>query len=89
MSRPLILEAFDEKLWLAVVDQVTVGIDGEMVFQFANGKVITAYGLSSSLLAMHGEHFCTIKRKRQIIAQKGCKFDDSLSFNDSSLLVHK
>ena len=38
---------------------------------------------------MHGEHFCTIKRKRQIIAQKGCKFDDSLSYNDSSYRVSK
>ena len=35
-SRPLVLEAFDEKLWLAVVDQVTVGLDCEMVFRFNN-----------------------------------------------------
>ena len=35
-SRPLIMEAFDEKLWLAVVDQVTVGVDGEMGFRFRN-----------------------------------------------------
>ena len=33
-NRPLVLEAFDEKLWLAVVDQVTVGVDEEMVFRF-------------------------------------------------------
>ena len=36
-NRPLVLDAFDEKLWLAVVDQVTVGMDGEMVFRFRNG----------------------------------------------------
>ena len=41
-SRPLVLEAFDEKLWLAVVDQVTVGLDGEIVFRFRNGAEITA-----------------------------------------------
>ena len=35
-SRPLVLEAFDEKLWLAVVDQVTVGLDGEMRVRFRN-----------------------------------------------------
>ena len=40
-GKPLILEAFDEKLWLAVVDQVTVGVDGEMVFRFRNGTDIT------------------------------------------------
>ncbi|HNW87631.1 MAG TPA: hypothetical protein PKJ47_11925 [Candidatus Limiplasma sp.] len=36
-SRPLVLEAFDEKLWLAVVDQVTVGVDGMMMYRFRNG----------------------------------------------------
>ena len=41
-SRSLVLEAFDEKLWLAVVDQVTVGLDGEIVFRFRNGAEITA-----------------------------------------------
>ena len=41
-SRPLVLKAFDEKLWLAVVDLVTVGVDGEMVFRFRNGKEIVA-----------------------------------------------
>ncbi|MEA4929290.1 MAG: hypothetical protein VB104_11535 [Candidatus Limiplasma sp.] len=33
---PLILEAFDEIVWLAVVERVTVGTDGEMVFHFQN-----------------------------------------------------
>ena len=32
--------------------------------------------------------FC-IQVHRQILAKKGCKFDDSLSFNDSSLFVPK
>jgi len=35
--RPLILTEFDEKLWLAVVDRVTVGKDGGMVFRFRGG----------------------------------------------------
>ena len=35
--RPLILESFDEKLWLAVVDQVTVSVGGGMGFRFRNG----------------------------------------------------
>lgn len=40
VNRPLVLEAFDEKLWLAVVDQVTVGLDGEMRVRFRNGAEI-------------------------------------------------
>ena len=39
-SRPLVLEAFDEKLWLAVVDQVTVDVDGEMGFRFQDTNEI-------------------------------------------------
>jgi len=39
--RPLVLVAFDEELWLAVVDQVTVGVDGEMRFQFRNGLEVS------------------------------------------------
>ena len=39
-SRPLVLEAFDKKLWLAIVDQVRVGTDGDMRFQFRNGMDI-------------------------------------------------
>jgi hypothetical protein len=38
----LVLEAFDEKLWLAVVDQVTIGVDGKMVFRFRNGTDINS-----------------------------------------------
>lgn len=41
-SKPLVLEAFDEKLWLAVVDQVTIGVDGKMVFRFRNGTDINS-----------------------------------------------
>ena len=40
-NRPLVLVAFDEELWLAVVDQVTVGVDGEMRFQFRNGLEVS------------------------------------------------
>gem|GEM_PF-6372017 len=32
----------DEKLWLAVIDKVTVGRDGTMVFRFRNGVEIAA-----------------------------------------------
>ena len=39
--RPLILDIFDEKLWLAVVDQVTVSVDGDMRFRFRNWITIT------------------------------------------------
>lgn len=41
-SRPLAVTAFDEKLWLAVVDQATVCRDGTMMFRFKNGSEITA-----------------------------------------------
>lgn len=41
-NRPLAIAEFDEKLWLAVIDQVTVDRDGTMTFRFKNGsEVIT------------------------------------------------
>lgn len=36
---PPVLESFDEKLWLAVVDQVTIGVDGDIAFRFRNGAL--------------------------------------------------
>ncbi len=41
-SRPLAIAEFDEKLWLAVIDQVTVNQDGAMTFRFKNGSEVTA-----------------------------------------------
>ncbi len=41
-SRPLAIAEFDEKLWLAVLDQVTVNQDGAMTFRFKNGSEVTA-----------------------------------------------
>ncbi|MDR2715054.1 MAG: hypothetical protein LBB42_06050 [Coriobacteriales bacterium] len=41
-SRPLAITEFDEKLWLSVIDKVTVGRDGIMVFRFRNGAEIAA-----------------------------------------------
>ena len=38
--RPLVLEEFDEQLWFAVVESVTVLVDGEMSFRFRNGMEI-------------------------------------------------
>ena len=50
-SRPLVLEAFDEKLWMAVVDQVTVGMDGEMGFRFRNvADLACQYSLSGLVI---------------------------------------
>ena len=40
-SRSLVLQAFDEKLWLAVVDLTTVHQNGTMTFRFRNGTEIT------------------------------------------------
>jgi len=40
-SRPLALTAFDEKLWLAVIDIATVSRDGNITFKFRNGSEIT------------------------------------------------
>ena len=40
-SRPLAIDGFDEKLWLAVIDTVTVARDGSMTFRFKNGAEIT------------------------------------------------
>jgi site-specific DNA recombinase len=39
-SRPLAIAEFDEKLWLAVIDQVTVDHDGTMTFSFKNGSEV-------------------------------------------------
>ncbi len=41
-KRPLTLAEWDEALWLAVIDQVTVATDGTMTFQLRNGSEITA-----------------------------------------------
>ena len=41
-SRPLAIAEFDEKLWLAVIDQVTVERDATMTFRFKNGSEVTA-----------------------------------------------
>ena len=37
----LALVQFDEKLWRIMVENVTVGLDGEMVFRFRNGMEVT------------------------------------------------
>ena len=37
----LLLTQFDEKLWRIMVENVTVGLDGEMVFRFRNGMEVT------------------------------------------------
>lgn len=41
-SRPLALEEFDEQLWLAVIEKVTVVPDGRLVFAFKNGSELEA-----------------------------------------------
>ncbi len=41
-NRPLTIAEFDEKLWLAVADQVTVDRDGSMTLRFKNGSEVTA-----------------------------------------------
>ncbi|WP_148267214.1 hypothetical protein [Candidatus Arthromitus sp. SFB-rat-Yit] len=41
-SRPIAIDEFDEKLWLAVIDQVTVYRDGIMTFRFKNDSEVTA-----------------------------------------------
>ena len=41
-SRELVITEFDEKLWLAVVDQVKVSRDGAMTFLFKNGSKVEA-----------------------------------------------
>lgn len=37
------LSEFDEKLWLTVIDMVTVHTDGRMTFKFQGGKTLTSY----------------------------------------------
>ena len=34
---------FDEKLWLTIIDTVTVHTDGRMTFRFHGGKTLTSY----------------------------------------------
>ncbi len=41
-NRELAITEFDEKLWLAVIDKVTVGRDGSMTFLFKNGSKVEA-----------------------------------------------
>ena len=37
------LTEFDEKLWLTIIDTVTVHTDGRMTFKFQGGKMFTSY----------------------------------------------
>ncbi|MCK9457547.1 MAG: hypothetical protein M0R31_09685 [Candidatus Riflebacteria bacterium] len=41
-NRPLAIDNFDEKLWFAVIDQVTVERDATMKFRFKSGSEVTA-----------------------------------------------
>ena len=34
---------FDEKLWLPIIDTITVHADGRMTFKFQGGKTLTSY----------------------------------------------
>ena len=40
--RPLAIAEFDEKLWLTVIDQVTVNQEGAKTFSYKNGSEVTA-----------------------------------------------
>lgn len=33
-TRPLVIDEFDERLWVSAVERVTVGVDGGMMFGF-------------------------------------------------------
>jgi hypothetical protein len=37
-----VLSEFDEGLWLTVIDKVTVGTDGTMLFSFRSGTEVSA-----------------------------------------------
>ena len=37
------LAEFDEKLWLTIIDTVTIHTDGRMTFKFQGGKTLTSY----------------------------------------------
>ena len=37
------INEFDEKLWLTIIDTVTVHTDGRMTFEFQGGKTLTSY----------------------------------------------
>ena len=39
-SRPLLLEQFDEKIWIASIDKVEVSPDGSLLFIFKDGSTI-------------------------------------------------
>ena len=37
------LTEFGEKLWLTIIDTITVHTDGRMTFKFQGGKTLTSY----------------------------------------------
>jgi len=39
-KRPLVLEAWDEKLWISLIDKATVHTDGSIAFKFKNETII-------------------------------------------------
>ena len=42
VTRPLIIEEFDEELWIAIVDKATVLPDGRLVFAYKDGTNVEA-----------------------------------------------
>ena len=42
-----VLTEFDEKLWLTIIDTVTIHADGRMIFKFQSGTEIDAYFLTN------------------------------------------
>lgn len=49
-SRPLVINEFDERLWMVAVERVTVGVDGGMVFGFI-GEIGGKPAMSDGIIA--------------------------------------
>ena len=43
VQEPDTITEFDEKLWLTIIDTITVHADGRMTFKFRGGKTLTSY----------------------------------------------
>lgn len=42
-ERPLVLDAWDERLWITLVEKGTVHPDGAVAFEFKNGTIIEVW----------------------------------------------
>ena len=58
---------FDEKLWLTIIDTVTVHADGQMTFKFQGGKTLAF--IDYSLIMLYNRYIPKTKKGGRVLAK--------------------